>query len=287
MPCSILRASSSFITERERNTSPLGPHKIHITIIKTNWKNRYQNQTVSQKRKRRIQQRRTNSKTSARPIIRTKNKPSSILSFDYKNVMTSVATSSIIRSAFPARVAIAFQCRRQLSVSCEQSIDKLNEILEEYRAKKWVPSALSFSASIELLLYIFCRGSSFFRDAKNLMIYLATSHCDAPSPRFFSYRQTFPKRFQKDIIKAASQVSSSNSTLQSDGGIISAEGIEHVLQNIAAGHKMTRSEIENIFREIGVCPLESSSSESGSGGGYSTSSCVISVDQMFDLLSKK
>ncbi|KAL7462629.1 hypothetical protein ACHAXS_003007 [Conticribra weissflogii] len=151
--------------------------------------------------------------------------------------MTSVATSSIIRSAFPARVVIAFQCRRQLSVSCEQSIDKLNEILEEYRAK--------------------------------------------------NYRQTFPKRFQKDIIKAASQVSSSNSTLQSDGGIISAEGIEHVLQNIAAGHKMTRSEIENIFREIGVCPLESSSSESGSGGGYSTSSCVISVDQMFNLLSKK
>mmetsp|Transcript_436 Transcript_436/g.884 ORF Transcript_436/g.884 Transcript_436/m.884 type:complete len:158 (+) Transcript_436:169-642(+) len=157
--------------------------------------------------------------------------------------MISVANASIIRQATilstscPAQAAIAAQCRRQLSMSCEQSINKLNEILEEYRAN--------------------------------------------------NYRQTFPKRFQKDIIKAASKISSNNSSAQSDGAIISAEGIEHVLNNISAGHKMPRIEIEAIFCEIGVCPLESASSESGSNSTNNGSSCVISVDQMFNLLSKK
>ena len=57
---------------------------------------------------------------------------------------------------------------------------------------------------------------------------------------------------------------------------VSAEGIENVLHNIGMGHRMSRSEIEGIVSEVGACPI-------GDDGG---DLCVISSDQMLDLISK-
>eukprot|EP00579_Thalassiosira_antarctica_P007342 CAMPEP_0201883276 /NCGR_PEP_ID=MMETSP0902-20130614/15283_1 /ASSEMBLY_ACC=CAM_ASM_000551 /TAXON_ID=420261 /ORGANISM="Thalassiosira antarctica, Strain CCMP982" /LENGTH=126 /DNA_ID=CAMNT_0048412023 /DNA_START=111 /DNA_END=491 /DNA_ORIENTATION=+ len=86
------------------------------------------------------------------------------------------------------------------------------------------------------------------------------------------YSQELPKRFRKDIVKAASKRSS---PLLPSPGIISAEGIENVLNNIGAGDQMSHDEIETILRE--VCG-------SGIGG---TEKCVISADQMMDLISNR
>ena len=58
---------------------------------------------------------------------------------------------------------------------------------------------------------------------------------------------------------------------------VSAEGIEHVLQNIGMGNRMSRSEIEGIISEVGN-PVDDDSGE--------RSHCVISANQMVDLISK-
>lgn len=55
---------------------------------------------------------------------------------------------------------------------------------------------------------------------------------------------------------------------------VSAAGIQSVLNNIGAGHKMSRSEIQGIVREIGVCP-------NGREGD-----CTITADQMLDLIGR-
>ena len=69
---------------------------------------------------------------------------------------------------------------------------------------------------------------------------------------------------------------------------MSAEAIEHVLRNIGMGHRMSRSEIEGIVSEVGTCkPGGVAGGRDGDGGGASTSHCVISADQMLDLISKK
>ena len=69
---------------------------------------------------------------------------------------------------------------------------------------------------------------------------------------------------------------SSSSTLPSvSPGLVSAEGIEHVLDNIGAGDQMTHDEIETILREV------VGSSNNGS------EECVISADQMLDLISNR
>lgn len=100
-----------------------------------------------------------------------------------------------------------------------------------------------------------------------------------------SYSQEFPKRFQKDVVKAACTVSSTTAPplllLNTSTPAVSAEGIEHVLRNIGMGNRMSRSEIEAILSEVGACPVGSSSRRSSS----SSSSCVISADQMLSLLS--
>ena len=83
-----------------------------------------------------------------------------------------------------------------------------------------------------------------------------------------------PKRFQKDIVKAATN-GSSRQLYSAPGNTVSAEGIEIVLRNIGAGHRMSRSEIEFIIREVG-------GSQSNDKEG-----CVISADQMLDLISMK
>eukprot|EP00571_Detonula_confervacea_P015699 CAMPEP_0172297324 /NCGR_PEP_ID=MMETSP1058-20130122/394_1 /TAXON_ID=83371 /ORGANISM="Detonula confervacea, Strain CCMP 353" /LENGTH=147 /DNA_ID=CAMNT_0013006465 /DNA_START=145 /DNA_END=588 /DNA_ORIENTATION=+ len=132
--------------------------------------------------------------------------------------MISIAITSLRRAAVaPARNTIL---QRHLSMSCAQSIHKLNDILEEYRAK--------------------------------------------------NYSQEFPKRFQKDIVKAATANSH-----QINAQAVSAEGIEHVLQNIGMGHRMSSSEIEVIINEVGTCPL----------GDDGESQYVINANQMLDLIS--
>jgi hypothetical protein len=85
----------------------------------------------------------------------------------------------------------------------------------------------------------------------------------------FSYSQEFPKRFRKDVVKAACSKSSCP-------GLISAECIESILHNIGASDQMPRSEIESMLKEI--C---------ADGNGSSQDLCTISVDQMFDLLSHR
>mmetsp|Transcript_26255 Transcript_26255/g.56620 ORF Transcript_26255/g.56620 Transcript_26255/m.56620 type:complete len:147 (-) Transcript_26255:132-572(-) len=132
--------------------------------------------------------------------------------------MISIAISSLRSSS----VAIA-PAHRYLSMACANSVHKLNDILEEYRAK--------------------------------------------------NYSQEFPRRFQKDIVKAASTVNNSSRQLNVTANI-SAEGIEHVLHNIGMGHRMSRSEIEGIISEVG---------EHADGG---ESGCVISENQMLDLISR-
>ena len=89
-----------------------------------------------------------------------------------------------------------------------------------------------------------------------------------------SYSQELPKRFQKDVVKAATDKSP-----MLNAPTVSAEGIEHVLQNIGMGDRMSRSEIEVIVSEVGMlntCPID------GSGERH----YVISTDQMVDLISK-
>eukprot|EP01083_Nonionella_stella_P012393 35171_1 len=87
------------------------------------------------------------------------------------------------------------------------------------------------------------------------------------------YAQELPRRFRKEIVNAASKKSSPLLTSASPG-IISAEGIEHVLNNIGAGDQLSHDEIETILRE--VC-----SSNNGDGN------CVISAEQMLDLISNR
>ncbi|KAL7537969.1 hypothetical protein ACHAXR_008191 [Thalassiosira sp. AJA248-18] len=87
-----------------------------------------------------------------------------------------------------------------------------------------------------------------------------------------NYSQEYPKRFQKDVVKAAT-VNSRQLNIQA----VSAEGIEHVLQNIGMGHRMSRSEIDGIVSEVGYCPI----------GDDGASHCVISSDRMLHLISEK
>ncbi|KAL7526750.1 hypothetical protein ACHAWF_001900 [Thalassiosira exigua] len=133
-------------------------------------------------------------------------------------MLSIIAISSLRRAAISHARTVA---QRHLSFACAQSVDKLNEILEEYRAK--------------------------------------------------NYTQTFPKRFHKDVVHAASVKS-----LTLDTPAVTAEGIEHVLHNIGMADRMSRSEIEDIVSEIGTCPIDDSGA----------SNCHLSADQMLDLMSK-
>lgn len=111
-------------------------------------------------------------------------------------------------------------------MACANSVLKLNDILEEYRAE--------------------------------------------------NYSQEYPKRFQKEVVKAATDNSISELN-DVPPTTVSAEGIEHVLQNIGMGNRMSRSEIEGIISEVGT-PVDDDSGE--------RSHCVISANQMVDLISK-
>ncbi len=58
---------------------------------------------------------------------------------------------------------------------------------------------------------------------------------------------------------------------------VCAEGIDRVLRNIGMGHWMSRSEIEAIISEVGACPIGEHDGEKD---------CIISADQMLDLMSR-
>ncbi|EED95615.1 predicted protein [Thalassiosira pseudonana CCMP1335] len=123
--------------------------------------------------------------------------------------------------------------QRQLSMATTQSVDKLNNILEEYRA--------------------------------------------------MNYTQELPKRFRTDIVNAAASsncliysATAAPSTSSSSSTTVSADGIEKLLQNIGAGHRMSRSEIESILREVG-----------GSNRAGEPENCFISKEQMLDLISMR
>mmetsp|Transcript_7331 Transcript_7331/g.10700 ORF Transcript_7331/g.10700 Transcript_7331/m.10700 type:complete len:137 (+) Transcript_7331:108-518(+) len=85
-----------------------------------------------------------------------------------------------------------------------------------------------------------------------------------------NYAMEFPRRFRQDIVKAASSSRQYNAQ-----ATVSADGIESVLQNIGAGNRMSRSEIDEILNEVGVCPVNGGNAQ-----------CVISASQMIDLISK-
>jgi hypothetical protein len=80
-----------------------------------------------------------------------------------------------------------------------------------------------------------------------------------------------PSRFRQDIIKAATSSRQYNAQ-----ATVSADGIENVLQNIGAGNRMSRSEIDSILTEVGVCPISGDKNQ-----------CVISASQMIELISNK
>ena len=67
------------------------------------------------------------------------------------------------------------------------------------------------------------------------------TECDVD---FFSssYAQCLPTRFKKDLIRAASS---------GQGDRVALDGMQRVLANINMDHRVTRSDIETIFQEIG------------------------------------
>lgn len=73
---------------------------------------------------------------------------------------------------------------------------------------------------------------------------------------YLSYSQCIPSRFKKDIVRAAKDTESEH---------IAIEGLEKVLNNIGASQKVSRTDMEIIFSEMG---------ESGR----------ISTEKMFKLL---
>lgn len=97
--------------------------------------------------------------------------------------------------------------------------------------------------------------------------------------RSTNYAQELPNRFRKDIIKAATSTSSRQFTYSATptkNALVTAEGIENVLKNIGQGHRMSRAEIEFILREVG-----------GASRSGEPESCVISADQMMELMSMR
>lgn len=57
----------------------------------------------------------------------------------------------------------------------------------------------------------------------------------------FSYTQELPARFKKEIVKAAAF----------QGDKVALDGLSRVLNNIGASNKLSQSEIQSIFSELG------------------------------------
>lgn len=100
----------------------------------------------------------------------------------------------------------------------------------------------------------------------------ARTFVSSSSAHCVSYSQELPRRFRQDIVKAARTGKFSSPRLDS---AVSAEGVAHVLDNIGMGDRMSRSEIEGIFAEVGARPA-----------GGEEGECVLSEHQMMDLISR-
>jgi len=143
--------------------------------------------------------------------------------------MITIVPSMIGRSASMA-LARKQPPRRYLSMACDQTVHKLNNVLDDY---------------------------------------LETN-----------YSQVYPKRFKKEIVestaarrKPAASVAVAAGALAHVTEVVSAVDINRVLQNIGAGHRMSLSEIESMLRDVtGLSASE-------------RKSCVITTDQMLDLIS--
>lgn len=96
--------------------------------------------------------------------------------------------------------------------------------------------------------------------------------------RCTNYSQELQSRFRKEIVRAAATSTSSRqlsiSATSSKKTLISAEGIESVLKNIGQDHRMSRTELECVLREVG------GSAQSGEPERF-----FISAEQMDQLIS--
>ncbi len=74
------------------------------------------------------------------------------------------------------------------------------------------------------------------------MSWLAISRPSFRISVIHSYAQCIPTRFKKDIVRAAKEDESEH---------IAIDGLEKVIANIGASQKVSRSDMEIIFSEIG------------------------------------
>ena len=137
--------------------------------------------------------------------------------------MNSLAVFRLASTNTAAYIASRAQARN-LSSHGVVAVEKLRNVLEEYRSTKWVPIQVN----------VFHDGylSGFFQ--LFLTSYLYFIH--------FSYTREIPSRFRKDIIQAAK----SNETDR-----IALDGMQRVLSNINMQHKLSECEMKTIFRELG------------------------------------
>lgn len=168
-------------------------------------------------------------------------------------MISTIVSSSLRRAAASSSVALVSQ--RQLSMTATQSADKLTSIFEEYRAQQWVTLCFFYP--------LIC-----YRGIRQLSL---TAILLRSSSNLTSYAMELPRRFRQDIAKAASSSRQYNAQ-----ATVSADGIENVLQNIGAGNRMSRSEIDEILNEVGVCPVSDGDAQ-----------CVIYASQMIELISSK
>jgi hypothetical protein len=96
--------------------------------------------------------------------------------------------------------------------------------------------------------------------------------------RTVHYSRELPTRFRKDITRAAVISTSSRqlsiSATSSKKALISVEGIESVLKNIGQGHRISRTELEGLLREVG------GAAQSGEPERF-----FMSDEQMIELIS--
>lgn len=96
--------------------------------------------------------------------------------------------------------------------------------------------------------------------------------------RTVHYSRELPTRFRKDITRAAVTSTSSRqlsiSATSSKKALISVEGIESVLKNIGQDHRISRTELEGLLREVG------GAAQSGEPERF-----FMSDEQMIELIS--
>lgn len=115
---------------------------------------------------------------------------------------------------------------RTLSSQGNTAVNRLRMALEEYRVAKYVRDLQS------------CKLSRMRFNHRSLtLLYYPYSITN-------SYAQEMPSRFKKEIVGAAKN----NLT---EGDVVPMEGLERVLHNIGASHKLSPTDLEIIFNELG------------------------------------